>query len=95
MPAIALVMVQVTTPPESVVSEQTTGVPCGSVTVQVTVPAGVPVPGGLALTVAVKVKLAPVTGVEALFVITVLVLSVLTVTAGAPPEEPRKFELPL
>ena len=92
---MALVMVQVTAPPESVVSEQTTGVPCGSVTVQATVPAGVPEPGVAALTVAVKVKLAPATGLEALFVTTVVVPSVLTTTAAALPEEPRKFESPL
>src|ERR1019366_6086619 len=65
-------MAQVATPATKVVLGHVTECPWGSVTVQASVPAGVPDPGVVALTVAVKVKLAPTVGLEALSETTVV-----------------------
>src|SRR5487761_2573225 len=70
-------MAQVATPAVSVVVGQLTAWPCGSDTLQVTVPAGVPDPDAAALTVAVKVKFDPAVGLEALSVTTVVEAKVL------------------
>src|SRR5580698_2172652 len=79
---MASLIVQVAVPPDRVTSEQVTALPSGSVTVQVIEPLGVI--ESVPVTVAVKVKLEPVTWPEALSLTAIdeVVLPTVTLSDG-------------